>query len=165
MGVYKKYVYTGIPAAKVKAFSESLTAVDTKGMTSSGISYDPKTETLTHYVGIDEEELPALTDSASELAALDSRITSSGSTELGKAPTKEDVTDGSTGLTGRDRGRQFLQALADGIDPRDIGVEAPVDTKEARIEVLRRYAAASKAHFNLPDPVKKNEAVDGVIGG
>lgn len=150
MSYIKKLVYSNIALEESRQLRDKLSISLPKGVTSFSDAYNQKTKEFVFVIKVDVEELPAQKGEQAEVADISAAIEAKEATKVLKV---EDVTDGSAGMTARDRGRQFLQAVADDIDPIFIGVDGP--TLEARKETLRSYAKASQRHFNLPDVTRK----------
>lgn len=140
-GIYKKYTYTGIPEEKVKTFTAELQKNALKGVTGSSVSYDPTTQTLTYVIQIDKEEMSKLDTETKEVENIEASVLTAGSTSLGKAPLINKITDGSSGLTARDRCRQFIAALQNRTNPTLIGIP---DQK-----TLETVTKACKAHWKM----------------
>jgi hypothetical protein len=146
-GLYRKFTVTGITVNQARAFRDDLGTLDLTGVRGRPIGYKPDTQTLEFSVHIDTEDLLLHGVTVAELRT---RARTYIQNKLGKFPDIDvAVTDGSTGLTGRDRCRQFIATLQAAIDPRTIGVEATTDSKAARDKVLMKYAKACKAHWGM----------------
>ena len=143
-GVYRKFTITGITENQARSFVSNLASVDLRGINGSSVSHNPTTETLIYKIKIEPETLP----DGVTAADIRTRIRTYFQSQLSKLPDADtSVTDGSIGLTARDRGRQFIQAVRDDIDPATIGVHGK--TLDERKRILRRYAENSKRAFGL----------------